>query len=131
KLRDQGKIRLFGVSLNSHAPQTGVRIVRSGRVDAVQVIYNIFDSSPEDALFPACIERGVGVLARVPFDEGSLTGKLRLETTFPEGDFRRSYFAGKMLRETVERVEALRPLIEKEAKSTMARGALRFCLSHP
>lgn len=130
RLREEGKIRAIGISINSHDPASAVKVVRSGRVDALQVFYNIFDQSPEDALYPACLEHGVGVLARVPFDESSLTGKLRADTTFPPGDFRSEYFAGKLLGETVRRVEALRPIVEGAA-SSMARGALRFCLSHP
>lgn len=129
-LRDEGKIRLIGISINSHDPGSAVRVVRAGRVDALQVFYNIFDQSPEDELFPACVEHGVGVLARVPLDEGSLTGKLTLETKFPEGDFRAQYFGGPLLAETVARVAALRPIVESAAPS-LARGALRFCLSHP
>ncbi len=130
ELRRQGKVRLVGISINSHDPQSAVRVVKSGKVDALQVFYNIFDQSPEDELFPACLEHGVGVLARVPFDEGSLTGKLREDTTFPTGDFRSQYFGGGLLKETVRRVEALRPIVEGAA-SSMARGALRYVLSHP
>jgi aryl-alcohol dehydrogenase-like predicted oxidoreductase len=129
-LRREGKIRLLGVSINSHDPASAVHLARSGRVDVLQVFYNVFDQSPEDALFPACLEHGVGVLARVPLDEGSLTGKLRADTQFPAGDFREQYFGGPLLGETVKRVEALRPLLEP-ASATLARGALRFCLSHP
>jgi aryl-alcohol dehydrogenase-like predicted oxidoreductase len=130
KLRQSGKIRFLGVSINSHDPKSAVRLVRSGRVDALQVFYNIFDQSPEDELFPACREHGVGVLARVPFDEGSLTGKLTRDTKFPAGDFRASYFGGGLLGMTVERVERMRPILEGAAQ-TMAAGALRYCLSHP
>jgi aryl-alcohol dehydrogenase-like predicted oxidoreductase len=130
KLRQQGKIAHTGISLNSHDPNSALRVVRQRRIDAVQVFFNIFDQSPEDALLPACAEHGVGVLARVPFDEGSLTGKLHETTTFPEGDFRNEYFGGPLLKQTVRRVEAMRPLVEGAAGS-MARGALRFCLSHP
>jgi aryl-alcohol dehydrogenase-like predicted oxidoreductase len=129
-LRDEGKIRLIGISINSHDPASAVRVVRAGRVDALQVFYNLFDQSPEDALFPACLEHGVGVLARVPLDEGSLSGKLTLDTKFPDGDFRNQYFGGPLLAETVKRVGALRPIVESAA-SSLARGALRFCLSHP
>jgi aryl-alcohol dehydrogenase-like predicted oxidoreductase len=130
RLRDEGKIRAIGISINSHDPRSAVRVVRAGRVDVLQVFYNVFDQSPEDALYPACVEHGVGVLARVPLDEGSLAGKLTLETKFPDGDFRAQYFGGALLSETVKRVEALRPILEGAA-GTMARGALRFCLSHP
>jgi len=105
-------------------------VAKARKVDALQVFHNIFDQSPEDELFPACLEAGVGVLARVPFDEGSLTGKLREDSTFPPGDFRTQYFGGSLLKETVRRVEALRPIVE-DAAGAMARGALRFCLSHP
>ena len=130
KLRAQGKVRLVGISINSHDPKSALRVVRAGKVDALQVFYNLFDQSPEDELFPACREHGVGVLARVPFDEGSLTGKLRDDTKFPPGDFRSQYFGGGLLQETVRRVEALRPIVEGAA-SSMARGALRYILSHP
>jgi aryl-alcohol dehydrogenase-like predicted oxidoreductase len=129
KLKEEGKIRAIGISLNSHDPKSGIAVVKAGRVDALQVFYNIFDQSPEDELYPACLEHQVGILARVPFDEGSLTGKLREDTKFPVGDFRNQYFAG-VLKETVQKVEAMRPTLEGAAK-TMARGALRFCLSHP
>jgi aryl-alcohol dehydrogenase-like predicted oxidoreductase len=130
KLREEGKIRLIGISINSHDPKSAVRVVKAGRVDALQVFYNIFDQSQEDELYPACLEHGVGVLARVPFDEGSLTGKLREDTKFPEGDFRSEYFGGDLLKKTVAQVEKLRPVVEGAAAS-LARGALRFCLSHP
>lgn len=130
QLQKAGKVRHFGISINSHDPASAVRVVQSGRVDALQVFYNLFDQSPEDALYPACIEHGVGVLARVPLDEGSLTGKLREDTRFPAGDFRNDYFAGDLLGETVRRVEAMRPTVEGAAGS-MVRGALRFVLSHP
>jgi len=129
-LKQAGKIRAIGISINSHDPASAVRVVQSGRVDALQVFYNVFDQSPEDALFPACLEHRVGVLARVPFDEGSLTGKLRKDTVFPEGDFRNDYFGNGRLAETVERVERMRPILEAAAGS-MAQGALRFILSHP
>jgi aryl-alcohol dehydrogenase-like predicted oxidoreductase len=129
RLREQGKVRFFGASLNSHDPDSGVRLVESGRIDAVQVIYNIFEQAPEDRLFPAVLEHGVGVLARVPFDESALTGKLTKKTAFAPGDFRQRYFAGGKLAETVDRVEALRWLVPDDAAS-MAEAALRFCLSH-
>src|SRR3954464_9621833 len=92
QLKRDGKIGAFGVSINDHQPANGVELVRSGHVDTVQVIYNAFDQSPEDELFPAVQEANVGVIARVPFDEGALTGKISPETEFPEGDFRNSSF---------------------------------------
>lgn len=128
KLRDQGKIRSFGVSVMDHRPETALALVRSGLADTVQVIYNIFDQSPEAELFPLCQAHGVGVIGRVPFDEGSLTGRLTPETAFH--DFRREYFRGERLRETCARVERLRFLIRDEIRG-LAQAALKFCLSHP
>lgn len=129
RLRKDGKIRFVGISINDHEPDTALEVVRDGHVDAVQVIFNLFDQAPAERLLPACAEHGVGVLARVPFDEGSLTGKLRGDTRFAEGDFRARYFAGERLAETVARVEALRWL-EKPGR-TLAQAALGFVLSHP
>jgi len=103
--------------------------VRSGRIDAVQVIYNIFDQNPEDELFPACREMDVAVIARVPFDEGSLTGTLTKESRWPEGDWRNTYFVPENLIASVERADALKPLVP--AGMTMPEMALRFILSNP
>lgn len=130
KLKEQGKIRAFGVSVIDHRPDTALRAVTSGLIDSVQVIFNIFDQSPRDELFPLCRAHHVGVIARVPFDEGSLTGALRPDTQFPSGDFRGQYFRGDRLRETCQRVERLRFLVRDEIKS-LAQAALKFCLSHP
>jgi aryl-alcohol dehydrogenase-like predicted oxidoreductase len=129
-LKRQGKIGAFGVSLNNHEPESALKLVASGLVDTVQVIYNIFDQTPERSLFPACEANGVGVIVRVPFDEGGLTGALTRETTFPEGDFRRGYFAGERLTQTVERASRLQDLLGQEA-GTLPELALRFCLRHP
>jgi aryl-alcohol dehydrogenase-like predicted oxidoreductase len=131
-LRDRGLIRAFGISVNDHDPPTAIRIVETGRIDTVQVIYNVFDQTqtPEEELFGAAQRMDVGVIARVPLDEGSLGGGLREDTVFAESDMRRSYFRGARLRETVRRVERLRPMLQGPAQS-MAQGALRFCLSHP
>jgi aryl-alcohol dehydrogenase-like predicted oxidoreductase len=128
RLREQGKIRFFGVSLNTHDPDSGLNLVVSGRVDAIQVVHNIFEQAPEDRLFPAAAKHGVGIIARVPFDESALTGKLTKSSRFEEKDFRSRYFAGDRLSETVDRVEGLRWLVPKYADS-MASAALRFCLS--
>lgn len=130
RLKRDGKIRFFGVSINDHQPENAVRLVESGLVDTVQVIYNVFDQSPEEALFPAVEAARVGVIVRVPFDEGALTGSVRPETTFPEGDFRNRYFAGERKREVWERVQAIAEDLGVEV-DRMADIALRFCLSHP
>lgn len=129
RLREQGKIRFFGVSINDHDPASALKLVGSGKVDAVQVIYNIFDQSPEAELFPLCQKMNVGVLARVPLDEGGLTGSISASSTFPKGDFRNGYFRGTRKRRVEERVNRLRPLLGEEA-SSIAELALRFCLHH-
>ena len=128
-LKRQGLINACGISINRWEPWNGIKAVRSGRIDSVQVVYNIFDQNPEDELFPACDEMDVAIIARVPFDEGSLTGTLTAETTFPENDFRSVYFAPDKLGPIVEHAEKLRPFIPFGA--TMAEIALRFILSHP
>jgi aryl-alcohol dehydrogenase-like predicted oxidoreductase len=130
RLKREGKIRFFGVSINDHQPENAIRLVESGVVDTVQVIYNIFDQSPEDALFAAVEAAGVGVIVRVPLDEGALTGSVRPETTFPEGDFRNGYFAGERKREVWDRVQAIARDLDVEVE-LLAEIALRFCLSHP
>ncbi|OKJ02904.1 aldo/keto reductase [Kitasatospora sp. CB01950] len=129
-LKDEGLIGLFGVSVNDHEPHTAVELVRSGVVDAVQVIYNIFDQSPLDELFPACREHGVGVIVRVALDEGGLTGRLTADTVFPEGDFRRRYFRGDRLAEVERRAAAIAADLGIEADG-LAEAALRFVLSEP
>lgn len=126
-LRDQGLIELVGISINRWEPWNGVRAVRSGLIDAVQVIYNIFDQNPEDELFPACAEMDVAVIARVPFDEGALTGNLTRESKWPDGDWRNTYFVPENLISSVERAEALRELVPDG--SSMAEMALRFILN--
>jgi aryl-alcohol dehydrogenase-like predicted oxidoreductase len=128
-LKREGLIRAVGISLNRWEPWNGVQAVRSGHVDAVQVIYNIFDQNPEDELFPACNEHEVGVIARVPFDEGSLTGNLTLDSTWPEGDWRNTYFVPENLRSSVEHADRLKPLVPEG--QTMAEMALRFILNNP
>jgi aryl-alcohol dehydrogenase-like predicted oxidoreductase len=129
ELRRQGLFTAVGISINRWEPWNGVRTVRSGLVDAVQVIYNIFDQNPEDELFPACKEHDVAVIARVPFDEGSLTGTLRLDSRWPEGDWRNTYFVPENLKQTVPRVERLKSLAP--AGMTLPEMAMRFVLSNP
>jgi len=127
ELRAEGLLDAVGISINRWEPWNGVRTVRSGLVDAVQVIYNIFDQNPEDELFPACEEMGVAIIARVPFDEGTLTGTLTLESSWPENDWRSTYFVPENLKSSVEHAEALRPLIPEGM--TMAEMAMRFILN--
>jgi aryl-alcohol dehydrogenase-like predicted oxidoreductase len=128
KLKTTGKVRAFGLSLNRWEPANGVRAVRAGFVDAVQVIYNIFDQNPEDELFPACREKNVAVIARVPFDEGTLTGTLTLDSKWPANDWRSTYFVPENLKASVARADALKPLLP--AGMTMPELALRFILNN-
>ncbi len=130
RLKKQGKLKHFGVSIMDHRPETALELVRSGLADTVQVIYNIFDQSPEEGLFALCRELNVGVIARVPFDEGSLTGTFTPEMRFPRGSFQTSYFRGERLRETCDRIDRLEPLLGGDVTS-LSQLALKFCLSHP
>jgi aryl-alcohol dehydrogenase-like predicted oxidoreductase len=127
-LRREGLVRAVGVSVNRWEPTNVVETLRTGLVDAVQVIYNIFDQAPEDKLFPVCRELDVGVIARVPFDEGSLTGTLTKDTRWPKGDWRNTYFVPENLNPTVDRVDALKPLVP--AGTTLPDLALRFILAN-
>jgi len=129
QLKEDGLIRLFGLSLNRWEPWNGLKAIRTGAVDSIQVIYNIFDQAPEDQLFPLCQELGVGVLARVPLDEGGLSGKLTKDTKFPEDDWRARYFGPENLGKTVERAEAIKKLLPEGM--TLAELAMRFSISHP
>jgi aryl-alcohol dehydrogenase-like predicted oxidoreductase len=130
RLKQDGKIRFFGVSINDHQPANAVKLVQSGHVDTVQVIYNAFDQSPEDELFPAVQEANVGVIVRVPFDEGSLTGQIRPDTEFPDGDFRNDYFRGDRKEQVWERVQALAADFGV-SPDEVAGPALRFASTHP
>jgi aryl-alcohol dehydrogenase-like predicted oxidoreductase len=130
KLKEQGKIRFFGVSINDHQPENALRLGASGKVDTFQVIYNIFDQSPEEQLFPFCQKNNIGVIVRVPFDEGALTGSITTESTFPPGDFRDKYFRGDRKGQVVDRVDKLKQLLGTEA-AVLPELALRFTLSHP
>ena len=129
RLKAEGLIGGFGISVNRWEPANVLRALETGLVDAVQVVYNIFDRTPEDELFPACRARGVAVIARVPFDEGSLTGTLTAGSTWPDGDFRNMYFTPDNLRATLARVEAL----ERDLPDGMPLpdAALRFILESP
>lgn len=129
-LKRSGKARAVGVSINDHDPNSALELIETGMVDTVQVIYNVFDQTPERRLFPLCLERNVGVLARVPLDEGALTGNINERTSFPPGDFRNEYFQGDRKRQVSERVSAIRADLGL-ADGEMSGVALRFCLSHP
>lgn len=123
-LKKSGKVAAMGISVNRWEPENGIKALKTGAFDAVQVIYNIFDQAPEDVLFPLCEEMDIAVIARVPFDEGTLTGNITKETKFPEGDWRGTYFVPENLIASAERANLLRPLAPDGM--TMAEMALRF-----
>jgi aryl-alcohol dehydrogenase-like predicted oxidoreductase len=130
KLKEQGKVRFFGISINDHQPSNGLLAAATGLIDTFQLIYNIFDQTPEEKLFPFCREKNIGIIVRVPFDEGALTGAITPGTTFPSGDFRNNYFRGERKQEVFRRVEELKNLLGNEAGS-LPELALRFCLHPP
>jgi aryl-alcohol dehydrogenase-like predicted oxidoreductase len=130
EIRSSGKARFLGISINDHQPANSLKALETGLIDAVQVIYNIFDQSPEDELFRYCQKHHIGVLARVPFDEGSLTGKIRPDTTFPKGDFRNQYFGGERKQQVWTRVQRLTKAAAISLDE-LPQFALRFCLTHP
>jgi aryl-alcohol dehydrogenase-like predicted oxidoreductase len=129
KLKSDGWIRFFGLSLNRWQPENGIKALHTGLVDVVQVIYNIFDQSPEDELFPVCQKLDIGVIARVPLDEGSLGGKMTPETKFPKDDWRSLYFGPENLNNTLARVDKLKPFIPRNM--SLPEMALRFILASP
>jgi aryl-alcohol dehydrogenase-like predicted oxidoreductase len=129
KLTNEGKVAHWGISVNRWEPNNCLETLRTGHISTVQVIYNIFDQNPEDLLFPLCKELDVAVIARVPFDEGTLTGLMSYETTFPADDCRSSYFFPENLISSVDHANALKPLIPEGMD--MPEMALRFILSNP
>jgi len=128
KLKQQGKVQALGISINRWEPNNSLQILETGLIDAVQVIYNMCDQAPEDKLFPLCRELNLGVIARVPFDEGTLTGTMTKETTFPKGDWRASYFVPENLNTSVDHADALKPLLPEGMN--LPEMALRFILSN-
>jgi aryl-alcohol dehydrogenase-like predicted oxidoreductase len=126
RLKEEGKIRAVGISVNRWEPNNSLHTLKTGMIDAVQVIYNIFDQAPEDELFPLCDKHQVAIIARVPFDEGTLTGNITKKTTFPEGDWRATYFVPENLKSSAEHADKLRPLIPEGMN--MSQMALRFIL---
>jgi aryl-alcohol dehydrogenase-like predicted oxidoreductase len=128
-LKDGGLIRAFGISVNRWEPTNVMAALKSGVVDSVQVVYNVFDQAAEDELFPYCRAHGIAIIARVPFDEGSLTDTLTLDSRWPEGDWRNVYFTKERLQETLKRIERIRPLLPDGMD--LPELALRFILEHP
>jgi len=129
KLKEDGLVRAIGISINRWQPTNVLRALDAGIIDAVQVVYNVLDQNPEDELFPYCREHNIGVIARVPFDEGSLAGTLTAKSTWPASDFRNIYFRPENLIPTIERIERLRPVVPSDM--TMPELALRHILQSP
>ncbi len=129
-LKSQGKIKAFGISINDHAPGSALKAAKTGMVDTFQMIYNIFDQSPEEELFPYCLANNIGIIVRVPLDEGGLTGRIKPDTVFPDRDWRNNYFRGDRKQQVYDRVQKLKPLLGAEAK-TLPELALRFILANP
>lgn len=129
KLTKEGKVAHWGVSVNRWEPNNCLKTIETGLISSVQVIYNIFDQNPEDELFPLCKKMDVGIIPRVPFDEGSLTGLLTYDTIFPADDWRSTYFVPENLTSSVDHANVLKPLIPEGMD--MPEMALRFILSNP
>ena len=129
-IKRTGKARAVGVSINDHQPDSALEIIKTGLIDSVQVIYNIFDQSPEKHLFPLALERDIGVIARVPLDEGALTGKIDQFTQFEPTEFRAKYFQGDRKKQVAEHVAAIQHDLQL-SNGGMPEVALRFCISHP
>jgi aryl-alcohol dehydrogenase-like predicted oxidoreductase len=128
-LKREGLIRAVGISINRWEPSNALKTLRTGLIDSVQVIYNVFDQMPEDELFPQCAQQGIGVIARVPFDEGTLTGALSKDSRWPTGDWRNIYFNPENLAASVDRADRLKPLVPRGM--SMAEMALRWILANP
>jgi len=128
KLKQDGKVRFFGISINDHQPENGIEAGKTGLIDSVQVIFNIFDQSPIDELFPFCHENQISIIARVPFDEGGLTGNIKPDTVFPEKDWRNNYFRGDRKQQVWDRVQKIATDV-KDHTDSLAEAALRYTLS--
>jgi aryl-alcohol dehydrogenase-like predicted oxidoreductase len=128
QLKEGGKVKSFGISINRWEPENVLKTLETGLIDSVQVVYNIFDQYPEDKLFPYCQLNNIAIIARVPFDEGSLTGSITHETSFPAEDWRAQYFNPENLKATLPRVEEIKKDLPEGM--TIAELALRFILQH-
>ncbi|MHB2150098.1 aldo/keto reductase [Calditrichota bacterium LG25] len=128
RLKKEGKVRFFGISMNDHEPTNGIKAAESGLIDAFQVIFNLFDQSPADELFPYCLKNNISIIARVPFDEGALTGNVRPETVFPKKDFRNRYFRDDRKEQVWQRVQEIMKDVADTTES-LAEAALRFVIS--
>jgi aryl-alcohol dehydrogenase-like predicted oxidoreductase len=129
KMKSEGLIKQIGISTPEHDQNCVIQLMRDGMVDVLQVIYNIFEQEPAAQLFPVALETGTGIIVRVAFDEGVLTGKYTGNETFGPDDFRSNYFAGDRLERGVKRTEKIKKEFQKSAYS-MPELALKFALTH-
>ena len=130
RLKQEGKVLHWGISINDHAPETALKVLTDPLFETAQVIYNIYDRSPEKALFAFAKRKPLGIIVRVPFDEGALTGSITASSVFPAGDWRAGYFAGDRKVEAERRGKALAQVLDDQVE-TLPELALRFCLSSP
>ena len=130
RLKEEGKVLHWGISVGEHAPETALRALADPVFEVAQVIYNIYDRSAAGALFELARTKPLGVIVRVPFDEGALTGQIRSTTVFPPGDWREEYFSGDRRAQAERRAQTLAALLDDQVQ-TLPELALRFCLSAP
>ncbi|MGH3430171.1 MAG: aldo/keto reductase [Terriglobales bacterium] len=128
RLTAAGKVKHWGISINDYQPSNCLRTLDTGLIDTIQFIFNVFHQKPVERLLPYSEKNDIGLIARVPLDEGGLTGTFDRDTVFAEGDFRGEYFRGGRLDELVDHTEALKTLLSDEA-STLTELALRYILS--
>ena len=128
KLKKEGKVRFWGISMNDHQSENGIEAGKTGLINSFQVIFNIFEQKPIDYLFPFCKKKGISIIARVPFDEGALTGNVMHDTKFPVGDFRNDYFRGTRKIDVQERVNHIWNDV-KDTVDSRAEAALRYIIS--
>ncbi len=129
QMKSEGIIKQIGISTPEHDQNCVIQLMRDGMVDVLQVIYNIFEQEPAAQLLPVALETGTGIIVRVAFDEGVLTGKYRGNESFGPGDFRSNYFAGDRLERGVRRTEKIKKEFGESGYS-MPQLALKFAMSH-
>lgn len=129
KLKEDDKIRYFGISVSATRPNEANKHVTEERIDSIQVVYNILDQSPEKELFPLAKKHNIGIITRQPLAAGGLTGKFTKHTKFPKGDWR-GYMRNRVwLEKIVEQVELVNEIISDNME--MYEAAIKFCLANP
>lgn len=128
KIIKSGKVGYWGISINDYQPSNCFKTIETGLISSIQFIFNIFHQKPTEKLLPFARKHNVGLIARVPLDEGGLSGKITLKTRFAKGDFRRNYFKDERLKELIKRTEELKRLLGKEVK-TLPELSLKYILS--